>query len=92
VPGAGNFPAYAYDGATGTEVTSLDLVLDAYTIINLSAGIVADDWSATLYIHNVGDEEADLSFNRERGGLARTAFFVNRPRTIGLTFRKSWGD
>jgi outer membrane receptor protein involved in Fe transport len=92
VPGAGNFPAYAYDGATGTEVTSLDLILDAYTIINLSAGIVADDWSATLYIHNVGDEEADLSFNRERGGLARTAFFVNRPRTIGLTFRKSWGD
>jgi outer membrane receptor protein involved in Fe transport len=92
VPGAGDFPAYAYDGATGTEVTSLDLILDAYTIINLSAGIEADEWSATLYIHNVGDEEADLSFNRERGGLARTAFFVNRPRTIGLTFRKSWGD
>jgi len=92
VPGAGDFVSgLPYGGATGDEVTTVDLNLDAYTIINLSAGLVKDDWSAVLYIRNVGDENADLSFNRERGGRARLAYFTNKPRTIGLTFRKSFG-
>lgn len=91
--GAGTFSSgLPFGGATGDEVTTLDLELDAYTIINLSAGIEKDDWSATLYIHNVGDENADLSFNRERGGRARLAFFTNKPRTIGVTFRKSFSN
>ena len=92
VPGAGVFVSgLPYGGATGNEVTTIDLNLDAYTIINLSAGIVLEDWSALLYIHNVSDENANLSFNRERGGRARLAYFTNKPRTIGLTFRKSFG-
>jgi outer membrane receptor protein involved in Fe transport len=74
----------------GTEVTTVDLELDAYTIMNLSPGIEKDDWSATVYVHNVTDENADLSFNRERGGRARLAYFTNRPRTIGVVFRKSF--
>ncbi len=91
VAGAGTFSSgLAYGGATGAETTTLDLELDAYTIVNLSAGIERDEWSATLYIHNVGDENADLSFNRERGGRARLAYFTNRPRTIGLTYRRNF--
>lgn len=90
-PGAGNFSSgLPFGGALGTEVTSLDLELDPYTIINLSTGIEKDDWSAVLYIHNVGDENADLSFDRERGGRARLGFRTNKPRTIGITFRKSF--
>ena len=93
VPGAGEFVSgLPYGGATGTEVTTIDLNLDAYTIVNLSAGIVVNDWSAMLYVHNAGDENADLSFNRERGGRARLAYFTNKPRTIGLTFRKRFGS
>ena len=93
VPDAGVFVSgLPYGGATGTEVTTIDLNLDAYTIVNLSAGIVVNDWSAMLYVHNVGDENADLSFNRERGGRARLAYFTNKPRTIGLTFRKRFGN
>jgi outer membrane receptor protein involved in Fe transport len=92
VPGAGDFVSgLPYGGATGNEVTTIDLNLDAYTIVNLSAGIVVNDWTAVLYVHNVADENADLSFNRERGGRARLAFFTNKPRTIGLTFRKRFG-
>jgi outer membrane receptor protein involved in Fe transport len=92
VPGAGVFTSgLPYGGATGDEVTTVDLNLDAYTIINLSAGLVMRDWSATFYIHNAGDENANLSFNRERGGRARLAYFTNKPRTIGLTIRKSFG-
>ncbi|MBT8102966.1 MAG: TonB-dependent receptor [Gammaproteobacteria bacterium] len=91
--GAGVFSSgLPFGGATGAEVTTLDLLLDPYTIINLSAGIEKDDWSAVLYIRNVGDENADLSFDRERGGRARLAFRTNSPRTIGVTFRKSFSN
>jgi len=90
-PGAGDFTSgLPFGGATGNETTSLDLNLDPYTIVNLSAGIEKDSWSAVLYIQNVTDENADLSFDRERGGRARLAFRTNKPRTIGVTFRKSF--
>ncbi len=93
VPGAGVFVSgLPYGGASGDDATVVDLNLDAYTIINLSAGVVVNDWTALLYIHNVGDENANLSFNRERGGRARLAYFSNKPRTIGVTFRKSFGN
>ena len=82
----------AFAGATGFETTTLDLELDAYTIVNFRTGIENDDWSATLYINNFGDENANLSLNRERGGRARLAFMTNSPRTIGITFRKNFSD
>jgi outer membrane receptor protein involved in Fe transport len=89
--GAGDFVSgLPFGGATGNEVTSLDLELDAYTIVNLSAGIIKDSWEAVLYINNLGDENANLSFDRERGGRARLGFRTNQPRTIGLTLRKSF--
>ena len=90
-PGAGVFSSgLPFGGATGNETTTLDLELDPYTIINLSTGIEKNDWSAVLYIHNVSDENANLSFDRERGGRARLGFRTNKPRTIGITFRKSF--
>ena len=92
-PGAGLIQSgLAFAGATGFETTTLDLELDAYTIVNFRTGIENDDWSATLYINNFGDENANLSTNRERGGRARLAFMTNMPRTIGLTFRKNFSD
>ena len=91
--GAGVFSSgLAFGGATGDETTTLDLVLDPYTIINISAGLEFDDWSATLYVHNVGDENANTSFDRERGGRARLSFRTNKPRTIGIVFRKSFSN
>jgi len=91
VSGAGDFQSgLPFGGATGNEITSVNLLLDPYTIVNLTTGIEKDDWSAILYIHNVGDENANLSFDRERGGRARLGFRTNKPRTIGVTFRKSF--
>ena len=81
-----------YAGATGDEVTELDLLLDAYTIVNLSAGLEWERWSATLYVHNVGDENANLSFDRERGGRARLSFRTNEPRTVGVVVRANFGN
>ncbi len=92
-PGAGIFQSgLAFGGATGNETTTLDLNLDAYTIINLRAGIERDEWSAVLYINNVADENANLSFDRERGGRARLGFRTNTPRTIGITFRRNFSE
>jgi iron complex outermembrane receptor protein len=68
----------------------VDLNLDAYTTLNLSTGLEFDTWSVTLYANNVTDEEADLSFDRERGGRARLGFHRSQPRTFGVTFRKAF--
>ncbi len=93
VPGAGTFSSgLPYAGATGAEVTQVDLLLDPYTIVNLSAGIEWEKWSATLYVHNVSDENANMSFDRERGGRARLGFRTNKPRTIGVVVRANFGN
>lgn len=89
VSGAGRFVSgLAYGGATGMEVTALDLELDAYTLVAVRFGIIKDDWEAALYVNNLTDENAALSFDRERGGRARLGFRVNQPRTVGFLIRK----
>ena len=88
-PGAGTFVSnLPFGGASGLDVTEVDLSLDAYTLVNLSAGFdISDHVGLQVYATNLLDENANLSFNRERGGRARLAFFTNQPRTVGLTTR-----
>ncbi|MEM1404064.1 MAG: TonB-dependent receptor [Pseudomonadota bacterium] len=91
VPGAGQFQSgLPFGGATGTEVTDLDLQLPDYEIVNVSAGATWGPWDAVLYVNNLFDENALQSFDRERGGRARLAFRVNQPRTMGLTLRRQF--
>lgn len=91
VSGAGNIVSnLPFGGALGNGVTALDLELDAYTLLNLSAGIQNDEWGVTLFLNNATDENANLSFDRERGGRARLAFATNQPRTLGLTVRRAF--
>lgn len=88
VPGAGIFSSgLPFGGATGAEVTNVDLLLDSYQTLNLSTGMIKNDWELVLYLNNVTDENANLSFDRERGGRARLGFRTNPPRTLGLTYR-----
>ncbi|MBL8531459.1 MAG: TonB-dependent receptor [Hyphomonadaceae bacterium] len=79
-----------FGGATGNEITRVDLELDPYTIVNINAGLQSDEWGLTFYVNNVTDENAQLSFDRERGGRARLAFHTNQPRTFGVTLRRSF--
>ena len=89
VAGAGAFVSgLPFAGATGTEVTNIDLELDPYTLVNLNAGFISQNWEAVLYVNNATDENADLSFDRERGGRARLGFRTNMPRTLGVTYRR----
>lgn len=82
----------ALGALTGLESprSLVDLNLDAYTTVNVSTGLEFADWSVTAYVNNITDEDADLSFDRERGGRARLGFHVNQPRTFGITLRKAF--
>ena len=89
VPGAGTFSSgLAFGGATGAEVTTLDLELDSYQIVNLTTGAEWNGIEGVLYVTNLFDENALLSFDRERGGRARLGYRTNQPRTVGVTLRK----
>ena len=89
VPGAGTFSSgLPFGGASGAEVTSLDLELDSYQILNLTTGAEWNGIEGVLYVTNITDENANLSFDRERGGRARLAYRTNQPRTVGVTLRK----
>jgi len=91
VVGAGTFtPGLVFGNLNGSEVIDIDLELPSYEVANINVGFEADKWSAVLYVNNLFDENALLSFDRERGGRARTAFRTNQPRTIGVTFRHSY--
>ncbi|WP_212758268.1 TonB-dependent receptor [Usitatibacter palustris] len=78
-------------GAPASAATTVDLELPKYNLVNLSAGMEFDrGFSAIVYVNNLTDEKALLSFDRERGGRARLGFQTNQPRTIGVTLRKSF--
>jgi len=80
-----------FGGASGDDATTLNLKLPSYDIINLSAGVQMDNGlDVIVYVNNVNDENALLSFDRERGGRARLGYTIGQPRTAGLTIRKSF--
>ncbi|WP_207774740.1 TonB-dependent receptor [Sphingosinicella sp. YJ22] len=78
-----------FGGAPANAATIVDLELPDYNLVNLSAGI---DWDnglgVQIYANNLFDENALLSFDRERGGRARLGFNIGNPRQIGVTVRK----
>ena len=82
-----------FNGATGTGVTTINLKLPSYNLVNLSAGLEFENGlDVSLYANNIFDENPRLSFDRERGGRARLGFNVGQPRTIGITVRQAFGQ
>jgi outer membrane receptor protein involved in Fe transport len=61
---------------------------DSYGILNLRVGLEADMWSAVIFLNNATDESADQFFNDRWGQTRRSS---NRPRTLGVTFRRYFG-
>ncbi|MBM4220251.1 MAG: TonB-dependent receptor [Gammaproteobacteria bacterium] len=85
---AGN-PA-GYGDPTITSFT-FDPLMPAYDIGNIRLGVRGDSWEAALFVNNVGDENARLGLDQERGRVARVGYLVNQPRTYGISFRKEFG-
>lgn len=81
----------AFAGATGAELLNTDPTLPGYELVNISAGVKFDNGlDITLAVKNIFDSNPLLSFDRERGGRARTGFSIGQPRTYGVTVRKSF--
>lgn len=59
--------------------------LDPYSITDVRVGLETDGWSAALYVENVFDERAEQFFNDR---WAQTRQSINRPLTVGVTYRK----
>tara|TARA_Y100001970_G_scaffold187554_1_gene228172 strand:- start:1978 stop:4512 length:2535 start_codon:yes stop_codon:yes gene_type:complete len=57
---------------------------DSYSLVNLRAGVMSDDWTAEMYVDNATDERAELSntfvFDRQRVAIIR-------PMTVGLRYK-----
>ncbi|KTE37531.1 MULTISPECIES: TonB-dependent receptor [unclassified Sphingopyxis] len=80
-----------FGGAPANASTTVDLELPSYQLVNLSAGVDFDSGlSLVVYVNNLFDENALLSFDRERGGRARLGYTVGQPRTFGITARQSF--
>lgn len=89
VSGAGVFASgLAYGGASGENETILNLDLKGYFLADVRIGLAQEAWTATLYVRNLFDKVALLSFDRERGGRARLGFRTNQPRTIGFRYQR----
>lgn len=80
-----------YLGAPASASTTVDLNLPSYELANISAGVEREDGlTITAYVNNLTNENAKLSFDRERGGRARLGYAVNPPRTYGISLRKTF--
>jgi iron complex outermembrane receptor protein len=64
-----------------------DPELPAYDILNVRLGMLKGKWDVALFVNNVADERALLSFDRERGTRARIFYLTNQPRTFGVSSR-----
>ena len=64
-----------------------DPKLPAYDILNARLGVLKGKWDVALYVNNLTDENARLTFDREAGTAARIFYLVNQPRTFGINAR-----
>lgn len=74
----------------------------SYTVGDLRAGLIGEDWQVDVFINNLADERA--VYTHQTGlfewGAASVAdgrsnhqtLFTNRPREIGIRYMKRWGD
>jgi iron complex outermembrane receptor protein len=83
-------PAFIQYGLPTITSFSFPAQLPSYDIGNLRLGARGDRWEAAAFVNNVWDERAFLSLDRERGSRARVGYLTNRPRTYGVTFRRSF--
>jgi iron complex outermembrane receptor protein len=88
----GTLNLLSFGGNTiGAPLTSSAFVYDpelpAYDLLNLRAGLRRNQWDIAVYLNNVTDEKALLSFDQERGTRARIGYVTNQPRTFGILTR-----
>ncbi len=76
---------YGYLGSRNTEFPGAltNIVVDAYDVLDVTAGLSFDGWDAGLYIRNATDAKAIIA-NSPAGPV------ILHPRTIGLSLDRSF--
>jgi iron complex outermembrane receptor protein len=87
--GFGTIALIPFGGSTISTFT-FNPELPSYEIGNLRLGAAVNTWEFAAFVNNIADEQARLSLDRERGGLARIGFLTNQPRTYGFSVRTSF--
>lgn len=62
--------------------------LDSYTLVNLRGGVKTEDWSVTLAVNNLFND--DTVTDVLRVAVNPDGFLTNRPRTVTLSATKSF--
>ena len=62
---------------------------DSWETVDIQFGLESDRWTASLFVDNVFDEEAELFYNNR---WAQQRLSVNQPRTLGFNVRYLFGD
>ncbi|MGI9318822.1 MAG: TonB-dependent receptor [bacterium] len=75
-------------GLGGTTALNAARVHPSHSTVNLRAGLNGDDWSASIFINNVFDDNSTSLFN-DRWVQSRAT--RNQPTTFGINFRKNFG-
>ncbi len=92
--------AVAYTGKRWNDLDTLNVParreMSAYSLVNISAGIERDSWTATFFVNNLFDERGEVDFadpgyggslpgyNRPPGHVWTAS--PNRPRSYGIRF------
>jgi outer membrane receptor protein involved in Fe transport len=83
----------SHEGKRSTDLRGILGDLDAYTMLDLTAGFGRGNWYLDFYIKNVFDERAQLSrFTQCAEAVCgeQTYTVVARPRTLGLRFSQDF--
>jgi iron complex outermembrane receptor protein len=82
-----SFGANTIGGPLTASTFTYDPKLPAYDLLNLRVGLRRNRWDVSVFLNNVTNERALLSFDQERGTRARIAFMTNPPRSFGISTR-----
>jgi outer membrane receptor protein involved in Fe transport len=91
--------AVAYTGERWNDLDTLNVSarrqMDAYTLVNLSAGIEDENWRLSLFVNNAFDERADIDIaDPGYGGISNLqrppghvwVTQTNRPLSYGVQY------
>ena len=62
---------------------------DSWQTVDFQFGLETAKWTASIFVDNALDEEAELFFNNR---WAQQRLSTNQPRTLGLNFRYNFGN
>ena len=75
-------PSVSWSSESFSDVITINRDrIDSWTMVNISAGVSAENWNAELFINNLTDEKAEVARNFV---FDRTTVTYAQPMTIGI--------